>query len=645
MFAQQEPPTAAAAPAIDAEAAPEGRPGQPVDLGRVLRSVRTGWRWIFLSTIAMLVVGATLARKFVAREYTSDLSILWEPGSADGSAAEDEGRTLRTLSDTVKLPVNLARVRERLHLTLTLERLGRRVEVTSSSETRLILLSAIGESPDEARALAQTVSDVFLEHRRTLERTRLEERVRVYETDEREARTALEAGRQRYDSFRRLHRIANLPAEQLAAIEHAARLRADADLARAEAEGEHARELSLRSAARTQSALTVLSESEQMLGAQRLADSEGALAQASARLTDAHPTLRALRAETQALRAGASTAVRTGRIVGRNPHWDEYTASATTASAVGSSLRRREELLRSSLRETAARVDELASLDGESATLLASVTVAERHLAEVLALRARAEDARRSPATGLRVVAAAVAPDRPSKSMRRPVIVLSAVLGALLSTVTLLIRGLRGGRAFSPGEVAFWLNAPVLASSEWPSTDEALAPLIDDVSEHLTRSPGTTLVLALNKSALSCAIALVDELALQSETSGRSETGQPIEAREPKANKTRVELRLGGASQTLVVSDCASQGALVRRLARTADRVLIVVESGAQTAMDLLAMRKRLGTLQAVAAVVVNVDGAAMDGADRVGSAQRFERGERVARTDQRTTHEGVQTP
>ena len=31
---------------------------------------------------------------------------------------------------------------------------------------------------------------------------------------------------------------------------------------------------------------------------------------------------------------------------------------------------------------------ELASLDGESATLLASVTVAERHLAEVLASRA-----------------------------------------------------------------------------------------------------------------------------------------------------------------------------------------------------------------------------------------------------------------
>jgi uncharacterized protein involved in exopolysaccharide biosynthesis len=611
MFEAQATSPAQSAPAAASDGASDERPGFPVDVPRVLGSVRAGWRWIAAAAALSLTVGALGARKFVHREYASELSILWEPASADGAAAaEDEARTLRTLADTVKLPINLATVRERLRVEQTLERMGRHIEVTSSTETRLIVLHGTGESPEDARRITQSTADVFLEHRRGLHRARLDEQLRTIETDAREARTALEASRARYDEFRRAHGIANLPAEQLAAIEHAARLRADADLARAEAEGESAREGALRAAARAQNPLTVLSESEQMFGATRLAETEGQLTVARSRLTGAHPALQALEAQANALRARSDSAVRTGRIIGRNPHWDAYTASAATAGAVGSSLRRREAILRSSLRETASRVDELASLDGESATLLASVTVAERHLAEVLASRARAQDAQRSPATGLRVVAAAVAPDRPSKSLRRPIIAASPVLGALIALMVLLVRGLRGGKAFTGSEVAFWLNAPVLACTDWPAKKGSLGPLVDDVREALTDTNGTTLIVGLNEAGRATARELAAKLskkggASQSETKKRSTSGLEVRA-----------------------WDAAATGPALRRAARGVDRVLVVVESGAHVVTELRTVRERLGGIDAIACVVIGMGASLADRPDRVGSPARFERGQ-----------------
>lgn len=591
-----------------ASAAPESdeRPGFPVDLRSVVSSVAAGKRWIALASTLALIAGTAIAKTKVPREYASELSILWEP-SADGPA-EDEGRTLRTLADSVKLPVNLAATRERLRVQQTLDRIGRRLDVTSSTETRLIVLHGTGESPEEARSITQTMADVFIEHRASLQRARLDEQLRTIATDAREARNSLETARARYDDFRRAHGIANLPAEQLAAIEHAARLRADADLARAEAEGETAREGALRAAARAQTPLTVLSESQQMFGATQLAEVQGQLTTARARLTHAHPALQSLEAQARALRDGADDSVRTGRIIGRNPHWDAYTASAATASAVGSSLRRREEILRSSLRETAARVDELASLDGQSSTLLASVSVAERHLAEVLARQAHAEDARRAPSTGLRVVAAAVAPDRPSKSLRRVVIGASPVLGALVALMVLLVRALRGGRVMTPSEVAFWVGAPVIASSDWPAKKGSLGVLADDVRESIERTTGSTLIVALSEESRATARELAAKLkktdSSQNETKRRSDSGHDVRA-----------------------WDGASSGPALRRAARAVDRVLIVVESGAHVMWALRAVREQLGTPAPLACVVVNLRSVFADRADRVGSAERFERG------------------
>jgi|LNFM01.1.fsa_nt_gb uncharacterized protein involved in exopolysaccharide biosynthesis len=595
-------PTTDATATARAPAASPGRPGFPLDLRRIAATVAARARDILGAAVIALAVAVLLVPRFVAREYHSELSLLWEPEPTGAdAAAQDEGRSLRTIADSLKLPVHLSMVRQQLRLDQTLERIGRRIDVTASTETRLIVVRAIGATPEEARSLAQTSTEVFLTVRGRIEGERLRERARALSINEAEARRGLDEARRRYDLFRQTHRVSNLPAEQLAAIEHSARLRADADLARAEAEGESARERALTSAARAQQPISVLSETQQVLGAQRLADTEGQLAAARVSLTDAHPGLRALEAQAAALRARADSAVQTGRIIGRNPHWDAYTAGAANANAVTSSLRRREAVLRLQLGDTTRRADELASLDGESSLLLASVSVAERHLAAVLTERARAEDAARAPSTGLRIVAPAIAPDRPAKSLRRALVLLSPVLGALGALIAALAGAVDRGRVFSPAEAAFWLNAPAIAATDWPLDVASFAAFTDELAEALAKSQGTILIVGAGPHER----ALVDRVAAQLQD-----------------ELTRSETPAGSASRHVVLG-WTSPVTLpaFRRAARNAAAVVILVESGAHRALALASLRSSIAA-DSVACALIAVGPALADRHDRVGALQ-----------------------
>ncbi len=573
--------------------------GVALDLPRILRGIQARQRWIWIMSAVTLAAGLLLVPRFAHREFQSQVSIVWEPPAT--GASEDESRTLRTLVDSVKLPLNLAAVRVQLALKNTLEQIGRKIEVNSSEETRLIVLVGTDDSALGAQRLAQTMADVFLNHRRSLERSRLQERLQTLDLSVGEAQSTLAVVRERYDQFRDLHHIANLPAEQLAAIEHAARLRADVDVTRAEAEGESARETALRTAARSQTPFTVLSENEQLLGAQRLADTEGALAVARARLTQEHPALQALQAQAVSLRAQGESPVRTGRILGRNPHWDAYTASAANASAVGSLLRRREIILRESLQTTSLRVHELASLDGEAATLLASVTVAERHLAELLSSQSNARDAMRSPSTGLRVLAAAVAPDRPSKSHRRLLILVSPLLGAILTLVVLLLKSLDRLRMHTAEEIAFWLAAPVLAASEWPADPSAKDLLCEDLLAAIERCDARTLVVCSNEGV-------------------RSSVEKLLPSLQPKVSQ--IETR--GHPNSLLVWSETLVGAGLRRATRDAKRVLLVVESGSLSILELRELRQRVSGCPAIACVVLSAGPTLAYSVDRVGASEDF---------------------
>lgn len=247
------------------------RPGLPLDPGRLARAVRDSRRAVLVAGLVGGLAAGLAARRWVHRSYVSQNALAYEPAPADGpdGAAADEGRTLRTLADTVKLTPNLEAVRERLHRAERIEQIAARIDVESSSETRLLLVRATAESPEDAARLADATGAVFVASRVEVERARLRERARSAADDAAHAREALERAQTSYDSFRSARGITDLPAERLAAVERVARLRAESDAARAEFDAESARQQSLEAAARAQPATAVLSESETRLGAVR----------------------------------------------------------------------------------------------------------------------------------------------------------------------------------------------------------------------------------------------------------------------------------------------------------------------------------------------------------------------------------------
>src|SRR4051812_6978025 len=95
-----------AAPAVDA-----ARGGLPVDPGRLLHSLSRGRRALIGAVIVGLVGGAILAKTVVPIEYTSTATIFWEPGTPLAGETRQDGRELRTLVDSIKVPGNLAEAR------------------------------------------------------------------------------------------------------------------------------------------------------------------------------------------------------------------------------------------------------------------------------------------------------------------------------------------------------------------------------------------------------------------------------------------------------------------------------------------------------------------------------------------------------
>ena len=82
-----------------------------MDVKRVLRALRLGWRWIAFTFLLGIPTGVLVARNVLPREYVSEAVLVWEP--AHTSARGDSLREFKTLVDTLELPALLAEVRQR----------------------------------------------------------------------------------------------------------------------------------------------------------------------------------------------------------------------------------------------------------------------------------------------------------------------------------------------------------------------------------------------------------------------------------------------------------------------------------------------------------------------------------------------------
>jgi uncharacterized protein involved in exopolysaccharide biosynthesis len=650
--------------------------GRPVEIGRLVRALLRQ-RWVILAgAIIGVAAGVVIAKTIIPRVYVTETSLVWE--SEDGD--EPNIRELRTVVDSVKLPTNLAEVRERLAIDQRLDQLAARIDVRFDRDSDLVILRAESDDPEDAVALCETIIEVFLDHQRGIAAERLDEEVESLEGDVARARERLGTAQNRYDEFRSEHGVSDLSIERQQAIELAASLRAQADIARADSEAAEARGSSGRSRRPHSSESADLRHARQRLETAR------------ARLSEDHPRVQALSAEVDALRAAEATA----------PHDGTDTARAH-AQRTRAAAQRRHEAYERMEREARERLEELSSVEGEASSLLASVRVAEGHVADVEGELAVAQDRARDASSGFRVLAAPLMPVEPERSYRKPAAIAIPIAFVILVMLVILAIELRGLRVKTANELAYWGRAPVVASTTWPSKKRELAAIVDELAEKAAAAGGRTLVIAASELDQSVADDVAEHLKVsvsvnvadaQADTAyydaeGRDlvtappsdapgglltagETGTDIvidesgkmvkderEAPRPRrqnvpalakreqktiarrrgrrlervqVSKDQIYLDPETSPAEIVASEAGSGDAFVRRGARAADRVLVVVRSGAMSVTKASELRALVGRQdEGVAFLLVNVPDWLAVLADQAGPVNRFWRSTRDA--------------
>ncbi|WP_437737421.1 hypothetical protein [Sorangium sp. So ce1335] len=591
--------SAARAPSAGGAAPDPARPGTPVEPARILRALRRSARAVALAAALSGVAGAAIAATLVKREFEAGVVLVWEQAVGRDEVAHE----LQTVLDSVKIPKNLEEVRERLRLATPIEVLGQRVSTVSSSESKVVTIKARAEDPALAAKLTDTVVEVFFDSRLEHARERLLEQAQHQQVAVVAARDAVAAARKAYDELRAAHGIADLPGETQAAIEQAARIRTEGELARVEMEAEEARLESLRKVASKEPPTAVLSESEILPDSQKLAQARADLVAMRAQLAPEHPRVRALEAQVASLeqRVAESPAPMTaGRIVGRNPQWETAREGLTHAAAQRDAALKKRQTYAELAAAAESSVARLSKIEGEASALLSALHLAEQQLAERKERLARTEDAIRAPSVGFRVLSPARAPTFPVKSRRGLVAIAIPLLGLLGATLAVLARAVWGLRAHVGSELAFWGRAPVVATSTWPRDPEALDDLAADLGDAFRGSSGATLVAGFGDAEAPHVAPLLERLAR-----GAAETGAP-----PGPQIRALALDKGLPA--------------LRRAARRAARVLVLVEAGKRSGPDLGGIAARLGRSDGIGFVLLGVapDLAALP--DHVGDTRAF---------------------
>lgn len=568
---------------------PKRRPGVPFAPRRLSGLWQRSRRSLAVAAALGISSGLVVGKLVVEPSYQSFAVLVWEPDE-DG---EEPARELRTLSDSVKLPVVLAQVREELGTPTTLDSLGHRIEVEASAESRLVTIRGRGESALVSRRLVRETVEAFLAHRRAVRAAAITERLAPVRGELREARAELESARGAWEALRAEHELADLAVERQLALERINALRAHADLALAVANGEEARAERLDTEESAEPLEVVLSEIETDPYLARLAEAERERESAASALGRASPEVLALDAEIAAVRS-PHRPVRAQRTVGRNPVRDALARERRTSTSEREAARHRAETYTRLAEATRARVAELTRIEGRARLTASAVEVAERHVRELETRRVALEGAAENATADARVVAPALLPDHPETPIRR--LTALACLGAwlLVGLLHAIWRTLDGARLHAPSEVAFWSGRPVVASSTWPREEEDGEALFEELARSST--------------------ALSQILVVPLTEDDRELTG-------------RVVARWRGASgsgTSVLEWDGPLGGAPLRRAARRAARVLVVVRAGAGHALNAWRIGERLGRAEGTACLVLGVGPALADSIDRVGDADAF---------------------
>lgn len=663
--------------ALDDEDSKPGRPGLPVDPHRILRALLRGKWWLLAAAVIGSAAGYLIGKFVVKHTYESAASVQYDGLPGDGPLEVD--RAFPTLvafafSDPVRRDT-----RDRIGLppAVPVEAMNGIVMIEPDpAGSGILTFKGSAGDPETAARYANTGVEVFLEHVQRRRREQLQDEIASIDERRQAAEQELSQARTAYDEFRSANGITDLSAEQEQAIDQAAELRSQADLATAEIETLEARIRTLRDQLEhTDRVTTVTSGSTEER--RRLRQLQQLLREARAEgLGEEHPRIRALSAQVEAARRAANSkggATRTGA----NPAYRSLQTRLTEATTELEAARQRQQSLEQLASQAQQRTTRFSAIEGQAANLLATVNVKQALVNELTEERAGLEDQMRDLQTGFRTVTEARPPEFAVPSKKK-YIVAAGIPTMFLSVMLamLLYRELRGLRVVTANEAAFWGNGPVIGVTTWPRDPRALMDLIAGMDDYAPDATGTMLVVGSTEAEREHAIeiagqlnhdwssqTLIDVPVLGALPAGDGSdppppatdgylddgpiTGEIYDGPTEIGVSSDSELALMGGPTEIEVSPTSDsdrparaadpnerlvctpwndvpEGQALRRAARLADRVLVVVTSNGMKMLELAQMKRRLGREQHVGYVVIGVTEDVSRLEDRAGPVDSF---------------------
>jgi uncharacterized protein involved in exopolysaccharide biosynthesis len=605
----------------DNEEQQAGRPGAPVDPLRVWNTLRRRWQLIVIAGVIGAFAGAAWAKKLVANSYPASGIITWNSGY-DYKPEEREA-----IVESMLFSSNLEEVAKRLNLTIPPKILAKMVTVAPSQKSNNIVIETTWESAQGAADLVNTLIDVFLGWRHQIIVDRLRANAQRYKDAIVEAERHQQEAAQKYDAFRKQSGTTDVSEETKGMLQQMAQLSADVDLAKQQADAANARLKGMGTGAQLgATASTALSDADRKQAEEdrkRLPVAQAEYNQVKLQFSADHPTVRRLEAEIAALQA---------RVKARGND-----TNRGSLEKVASAATQRLRIAEASLAQLRARLGKLSGVEGQAAALISESKVAEQALENAKALYASSDLEAQNPPSEFKVLERAYPAKEPLASPRKNIMLGLPIGFALLSLLGIVLWSLRRLDVRTPKEAAFWGSVPVVGASTWPRDPDMLSSLMHDLDDYAPHCEGVTLIVgaSLDEAHLARRVAewdghrmvksIDDPQRLLAAGQGGSTypLARPSSAAEQRERAERGEGAAVSNMQILTLTGPVPAQAL-RRAARLADRVMVVVASGKHSIFQLMKIKGRLGRDQGIGVLLVGLDKDYAMVRDRVGDIERF---------------------
>jgi uncharacterized protein involved in exopolysaccharide biosynthesis len=609
--------------------------------------------------VAGVVIGFLWAKVWMSDDYETTVVLRYE-GDVQIGDLRPSGYALGPAADALVRQSVLRKIREELGFDASLTDLAKWIAYEPDLRAKTLWFTVSGETGEDAAEYARVVTDVFMAYHKDRQSRRIDTEIaRTTKRIEGAEEEAAEA-RELYNDFREAHGIADLSTEQTSMVSSAAELRANSELARPEIRALEAQVKSLEAqlASTPKTSFVSGGSSPERSTYDRLRQE---LVSAKATLSPDHPRVQALQQQVDQLRSqlrsGGSARSGGEGLVGVNSTYQALDGQLRQAKSDLASLRERQKGLSEMADKAQHRVEGFSDIEGEASALLAEVKVNERLVDQLRGTEAFLEDASHDPPSGFVVLDPGAVPEFPVEDKMKIVVFLAIpILSIAIALLVVLRREFRGLKLETPVEVAFWGKGPVLAATSWPNDPQGLDELVAGLDDFVPHAKGRLLIVggSSNESRITHELAdqlnhdwfLTDEHAATPGTPesppaeraplqtpppsgpypiGGSGTHSVALARLPSAPATEA-IRLAGPAGQLRLEawDGPFEGQALRRAARLADRVVILVRSGAMSAIRLNGIQNRIGRQRGIGYIVVGLSNELHALPDRVGDVAAF---------------------